>query len=189
MRAVRREAFVLPEDLAYVGVDMPLPIRYGQSTSQPSLIRRMTELLELRPGAKVLEVGTGSGYQTAILAELGYVEVFSVEVIPELAAQAAERLRQLGYTSLHLKCGDGYRGWPEHAPYDGIVVTAAPDHIPPPLLEQLAEGGRLVIPVGRYPSDQILYLVVKREGETTATELGWVAFVPLIRPSGPGPQA
>lgn len=183
MSAVRRDLFVLPADRELADADTALPIRCGQTISQPSLVRRMTELLELRPGNKVLEVGTGSGYQTAVLAELGYVEVYSVEIIPELAAEAAERLRRLGYTRVHLRCGDGYAGWPEHAPFDGIIVTAAPDHVPPPLLQQLAEGGRLVIPLGPRGEGQTLYKIERRAGEMIGTPITWVAFVPLTRPA------
>jgi protein-L-isoaspartate(D-aspartate) O-methyltransferase len=181
MRAVPRTAFVLPQDIGLAAEDMALPIQCGQTISQPSLVRRMIELLELCPGDKVLEVGTGSGYQTALLAELGYVEVYSLEIIPELARLAAARLEALGYIGLHLRVGDGYNGWPEHAPYEGIIVTAAPDHLPPPLVEQLAEGGRLIIPVGPRADNQLLYRVVKRDGERLITHESPVAFVPLTR--------
>ncbi len=141
----------------------------------------MTELLGLRPGDKVLEIGTGSGYQAAALAELGYVEVYSVEIIPELANQAADRLKALGYTGIHLKQGDGYYGWEEHAPFDAIIVTAAPDHLPSPLAAQLAEGGRLVIPIGPPGGYQTLWKFVKEGADLKAYSLGGVAFVPFTR--------
>lgn len=184
MRTVPRERFVLPDDIPFAYVDSALKIDCGQTISQPSLVLRMTELLALSPGEKVLEIGTGSGYQTAILAELGYVEVYSVEIIPELARAAARRLAALGYGHVHLHLGDGYKGWPEHAPYEAIIVTAAPDHIPPPLLEQLADGGRLVIPVGPPRRGQTLFRIVKREEEVIITHRYPVAFVPLTRPDG-----
>ncbi len=179
MRSVPRHLFVPPDylDLAYD--DRPLPIGYGQTISQPYIVAWMTELLQLKPEEKVLEIGTGSGYQAAVLAELGYVEVYSIEIIPELAEQAAERLRRLGYGQVHLTQGDGYFGWPEHAPYDAIIVTAAPDHLPPPLVEQLKEGGRLVIPIGPRGGWQTLWRFTKKAGEVQAEALDYVSFVPL----------
>lgn len=179
MRSVPRHLFVPPDylDLAYD--DRPLPIGYGQTISQPYIVAWMTELLQLKPGEKVLEIGTGSGYQAAVLAELGYVEVYSIEIIPELAAQAAERLRRLGYGQVHLTQGDGYFGWPEHAPYDAIIVTAAPDHLPPPLVEQLKEGGRIVIPIGPRGGWQTLWRFTKQAGGVQAEALDYVSFVPL----------
>jgi protein-L-isoaspartate(D-aspartate) O-methyltransferase len=179
MRSVPRHLFVPPDylDLAYD--DRPLPIGYGQTISQPYIVAWMTELLQLKPGEKVLEIGTGSGYQAAVLAELGYVEVYSIEIIPELAEQAAERLRRLGYGQVHLTQGDGYFGWPEHAPYDAIIVTAAPDHLPPPLVEQLKEGGRLVIPIGPRGGWQTLWRFTKQAGQVQAEALDYVSFVPL----------
>ena len=179
MRTVPRHLFVPADylDLAYD--DRPLPIGYGQTISQPYIVAWMTELLQLKPGEKVLEIGTGSGYQAAVLAELGYVEVYSIEIIPELAAQAAERLRRLGYGRVHLTQGDGYFGWPEYAPYDAIIVTAAPDHLPPPLVEQLKEGGRLVIPIGPRGGWQTLWRFTKQAGEVQAEALDYVSFVPL----------
>jgi len=147
LRSVPRHRFV---PLALVGeayADQPLPIGEGQTISQPYIVALMTELLRILPGERVLEVGTGSGYQAAVLAELG-AEVYSIEIVENLGRQAAARLAALGYERIHLRIGDGYRGWPERAPFAGILVTAAPDHVPRPLLEQLAPGGRLVLPVG-----------------------------------------
>ncbi len=179
MQTVPRHEFVLPEYLNQAYEDHPLPIGYGQTISQPYIVAWMTELLELKPGEKVLEIGTGSGYQAAILARLGYVDIYSVEIIPELAQQAQERLQRLGYPNVHLKSGDGYYGWQEYAPYDAILVTAAPDHLPPPLVAQLKEGSRLVIPIGPPGSYQTLWKFVKQEGKLTAYDLGGVIFVSL----------
>jgi protein-L-isoaspartate(D-aspartate) O-methyltransferase len=147
LRMVPRHRFVPPALAAEAYADEPLPIGEGQTISQPYIVALMTELLQVAPGERVLEIGTGSGYQAAVLAELG-AEVYSIEIVEGLGRQAAARLAALGYERVHLRIGDGYRGWPERAPFAGILVTAAPDHIPRPLLEQLAPGGRLVIPVG-----------------------------------------
>ncbi len=178
MRAIPRHLFV-PADLvdrAYE--DHPLPIGYGQTISQPYIVALMTEKLGIRPGDKVLEIGTGSGYQAAVLAQLG-VEIYSVEIVPELARSAGERLKQLGYR-VAVKQGDGYYGWQEHAPYDAIIVTAAPDHVPQPLVRQLKDGGRLVIPVGPRGSFQTLWQFTRRGDDLAAVDLGGVAFVPLV---------
>jgi protein-L-isoaspartate(D-aspartate) O-methyltransferase len=183
MSTVPRHAFVPPEYLDQAYYDHALPIGYGQTISQPFVVAWMTELLELKPGEKVLEIGTGSGYQAAILAELGYVEVYSIEIVPELADIAAARLQELGYPEVRTRQGDGYYGWPEYAPFDAIIVTAAPDHLPAPLAAQLAEGGRLVIPIGPPGWFQSLWKFVKEEGELTAYNMGGVGFVPL---TGPG---
>jgi protein-L-isoaspartate(D-aspartate) O-methyltransferase len=182
MRAVPRERFVLPDDVALAYEDRPLSIGEGQTISQPSLVRRMTEWLALRAGERVLEVGTGSGYQTAILAELGYVQVYSVELMPTLHTAAVERLRALGYMRVQLRQGDGYLGWPEAAPFNAIIVTAAAPHLPPPLVIQLAEGGRLVIPIGPVGQEQTLYRLLKRAGRLHVLQRLTVAFVPLRRP-------
>jgi protein-L-isoaspartate(D-aspartate) O-methyltransferase len=179
--SVPRHKFVPEEyvDMAYE--DMALPIGYGQTISQPSLVAWMTELLELEPGEKVLEIGTGSGYQAAILAELGYVEVYSIEIVPQLYERTSQlfTIKELGYPNVHLKQGDGYYGWPEHAPYDAIIVTAAPDHLPPQLEAQLAEGGILLIPIGPPGFYQTLWKFVKEEGGLTAYNMGSVIFVPF----------
>jgi protein-L-isoaspartate(D-aspartate) O-methyltransferase len=180
MRTVPRHLFVPEDDQDYAYGDHPLPIGYGQTISQPYIVALMTELLELKEGDKVLEVGTGSGYQAAILGQIPGIEVYTIEIIPELAASAQERLAGLGYTQVHCKEADGYFGWPERAPFDAIIVTAAPDHVPQPLADQLAEGGRLVIPVGPPGGYQTLWKFVKQpDGELKAFNMGGVAFVPL----------
>ncbi len=179
LELVPRHEFVPEEyrNLAYE--DRPLPIGYGQTISQPYIVGLMTEELGVKPGDKVLEIGTGSGYQAAILAAMG-LEVYSLEIIPELARAADERLKRLGY-QVTVKQGDGYLGWPEHAPYDAIIVTAAPDHVPRPLFEQLKVGGRLVIPVGPPGGYQTLWRFTKiNEEEWEAHDLGGVAFVPMV---------
>ncbi len=179
MRTVPRHKFVSPDYVNQAYENHPLPIGYGQTISQPYIVAWMTELLQLQHGEKVLEIGTGSGYQAAILAELGYVEVYSVEIVPELAASAAKRLQDLGYTKVHIKQGDGYYGWPEYGPFDAIIVTAAPAHLPAPLTEQLADGGRIVIPIGPSGWYQSLWKFIKENGELKAYDFGGVAFVPL----------
>ena len=179
MRTVPRHKFVTDEYLDQAYENHPLPIGYGQTISQPYIVAWMTELLELQPGEKVLEIGTGSGYQAAVLAELGYVDVYSIEIVPELADSAAVRLKDLGYTEIQVKQGDGYYGWSEYAPFDAIIVTAAPDHLPAPLTEQLTEDGRIVIPIGPPGWYQSLWKFVKEEGELTAYNMGGVAFVPF----------
>lgn len=178
MREVPRHKFVPDEyqDSAYA--DHPLPIGHGQTISQPYIVALMTEALRLQPGQRVLEIGTGSGYQAAILDEMG-MQVFTIDIIPELAEQAAQRLKGLGYTNITPRNADGYFGWEENAPFDAIIVTAAPDHLPQPLAEQLAEGGRLIVPIGPVGSVQTLWLFEKVQGELQATNLGAVTFVPL----------
>jgi len=181
MRKVPRHEFV-PEQWAVAAYeDHPLPIGCGQTISQPYIVALMTELVQPTQGAKVLEVGTGSGYQAAILAETG-AEVYSIEILGPLAKESAERLKRLGYDRVHVKQGDGYLGWPEHAPFDAIVVTAGADHVPPPLVEQLKPGGRMVIPVGQLHGEQSLLLVQKSsDGKVTTRNVGAVLFVPLTR--------
>jgi protein-L-isoaspartate(D-aspartate) O-methyltransferase len=178
METVPRHEFVLPEYLDEAYADHPLPIGYGQTISQPYIVAVMTEMLHLHRDAKVLEIGTGSGYQAAILSGLTQ-EVYSIEIIASLCAQAQERLARLGYRNVQVKCGDGYNGWEEHAPYDAIIVTAAPDHIPQPLVNQLADGGRMVIPVGPPGAYQVLWLVERRGEEIKSQRTMGVAFVPL----------
>lgn len=179
LRKVRREAFV-PKALAFHAyVNAPLPIGCGQTISQPYIVALMTELLDLRPTDHVLEVGTGSGYQAAMVAELAG-SVCSIEVVPDLAAHAAEVLAAEGYGRVALRTGDGALGWPERAPFDAIIVTAAARDVPPALLEQLRPGGRLVIPVGEAWGEQELRLLRKdAEGNVTSRTVLSVAFVPL----------
>ena len=180
MLKVPRHLFV-PENLTSSAYsDTPLPIGYGQTISQPYIVALMTESLQLKKGFKVLEVGTGSGYQAAVLAEIGCV-VFSVEVIKILADTAQERLNRLGYPEISVRWGDGYFGWEEEAPFDSIIVTCAIDHVPPPLIEQLKEGGKMVIPVGPPYSLQTLWLFIKENGQLTSENLGGAIFVPLLR--------
>jgi len=173
---VERHLFV-PENLqkqAYQ--DEPLPIGYGQTISQPYIVAYMTEQLELNGDEKVLEIGTGSGYQAAILGELA-MEVYTIEIVPELGEIANQRLSNLEYTNVHVRIGDGYNGWPERAPFDAVIVTAAPDHIPPPLVDQMKIGGRLIIPVGDY--SQELLLMVKTEKGIEKKRKIPVRFVPM----------
>jgi protein-L-isoaspartate(D-aspartate) O-methyltransferase len=176
MRRVPRHELVPESQRPHAYEDRPLPIGRGQTISQPYVVAAMSEAVGLSGGEKVLEVGTGSGYQAAVLAELG-VTVYSIELEPELAERARKDLARLGYTKVHVLAGNGYRGWPEHAPFDAIVVTAAPDHVPPALLEQLAEGGRMVLPVGSF--DQELVLIRKDEHGVHRQNLMGVRFVPM----------
>ncbi len=179
MQTVPRDQLVPPEYKSMAYGDHPLPIGYGQTISQPYIVAWMTELLDLKQGEKVLEIGTGSGYQAAVLAELGYVDVYTIEIVPELEETAARRLSDLGYSRIHIKQADGYYGWPEFAPFDAIIVTAAPDHLPAPLASQLAAGGRLIIPIGPQGGFQTLWKFVKENGELKAYNQGSVSFVPL----------
>jgi protein-L-isoaspartate(D-aspartate) O-methyltransferase len=188
MASVPRHKFVPSEYLNQAYENHPLPIGYGQTISQPYIVAWMTELLELQPGERVLEIGTGSGYQAAILAELGYVEVYTIEIVPELADSAVARLEELGFRNVHVKQGDGYYGWSEYAPFDAIIVTAAPDHLPAPLVEQLTEDGRLVIPIGPPGWVQTLWKFVEEEGELRGYNLGGVQFVPFTGPGAEQPQ-
>lgn len=180
MNSVPRHLFVPDDYLTSAYADHPLPIGYGQTISQPYIVALMTELLALKAGERVLEIGTGSGYQAAVLAELGFVEVYSIEIVPQLAEEAGERLQQLGYTNVHTRQGDGYFGWAEAAPFDAIVVTAAPDHLPQPLVQQLTAGGRLVIPIGPAGGYQTLWQFVNdKDKGLIAYNMGGVAFVPF----------
>lgn len=178
MESTLRHCFVREQDLRHAYADHPLPIGYGQTISQPYIVALMTELLALEPDDKVLEIGTGSGYQAAILSEL-VDEIYTVEIIKELADSAAERLAALGYENVTVRHADGYYGWEEHAPYDAIIVTAAPDHVPPPLVSQLEDGGRLIIPVGPQGGFQVLWQITRRGEQVEAKEITGVRFVPL----------
>ena len=178
MRRVPRHRFVPTLYSTFAYMDGPLPIGHGQTISQPSLVALMTEGLALQGAKKVLEVGTGSGYQAAVLAEI-VPNVFTIEIVEPLATETAQTLAELGYRNIHTRVGDGYRGWPEEAPFDAIIVTAAPDHVPQPLLDQLAVGGRLILPVGRFFQTLELYRRTA-EGYERKT-LTPVRFVPLVR--------
>lgn len=179
--SVPREAFVPLDEEPHAYANVPLPIGYGQTISQPFIVAVMTDLLRPRADDTVLEVGTGSGYQAAILGEL-VKQVYSIEVVEALAEQAGERLARLGCTNVEVRYGDGYNGWPEHAPFDGIIVTAAAPFIPPPLVHQLKKGGRMVIPVDEGMEGQSLMLLEKHaSGEVTSRNMLAVAFVPLTR--------
>jgi protein-L-isoaspartate(D-aspartate) O-methyltransferase len=180
MKKVPRHLFVTKEyqDEAYN--DYPLPIGYNQTISQPYIVAFMTDVLKPGSKMKALEVGTGSGYQAAVLAEI-VDKVYTIEIVPELAMESAERLKKLGYNNVICKYGDGYQGWKEYAPFDLIIVTAAAETIPQPLINQLAENGRLVIPVGKPYAVQELQLVVKKKGKTETKRLTFVRFVPFKR--------
>ncbi|MGD8485841.1 MAG: protein-L-isoaspartate(D-aspartate) O-methyltransferase [Chloroflexota bacterium] len=182
MRTVPRHAFIPTEHLALAYADHPLPVGYGQTISQPSLVAFMTELLEVEPGDRVLEIGTGSGYQAAILAELTD-EVHSIEIVPELAGIARAVLDELGYEDeVAVRRADGYFGWEDRSPFDAIIVTAAPDHLPRPLVNQLEpEGGRMVIPIGPVGDVQVLWLVTREGDEVSMERLLDVRFVPFTR--------
>jgi protein-L-isoaspartate(D-aspartate) O-methyltransferase len=184
MRAVPREDFV-PADLAeYAYEDGPLPIGHGQTISQPYIVAVMTAAARVRPGDRVLEIGTGSGYGAAVLSKIAG-EVYTVERIEGLADSARERLAALGYGNVHVRCGDGTLGWAEHAPYDAIIVTAGGPTVPRALLDQLKPGGRLVMPLGSEPRAQRLIRRTRTGPETyTQDDLEWVAFVPLIGEQG-----
>ncbi len=179
MRTVPREAFVPKAEAAFAYENRPLPIGHGQTISQPFIVALMTELLDVEPGAHILEIGTGCGYQTAILCALG-ARVCSVEVVEPLATAATARLAGLGYSGASVRAGDGHGGWPEHAPFDGIIVTAAAPSVPPSLPDQLKPGGCLVIPVGRAAATQNLQRICRRaDGSSEAKTVLRVAFVPL----------
>jgi protein-L-isoaspartate(D-aspartate) O-methyltransferase len=178
MERVPRHEFVPHQHKNQAYADHPLPIGYGQTISQPYIVALMTELLELESTDRVLEVGTGSGYQAAILAEI-VAEVYTVEIIAPLAVDARERLERLGYANVHVLHADGYFGWEEHAPYDAIVVTAAPDHIPQPLVQQLKDGARLVVPVGPPGGYQTLWQITNEGGKIKKRNVTGVLFVPL----------
>jgi protein-L-isoaspartate(D-aspartate) O-methyltransferase len=180
LRKVPRHLFVPEEYINEAYDDNPLPIGYGQTISQPYIVAYMTEVAKPGPSKKALEIGTGSGYQAAILAEI-VKKVYSVEIVPELALESAERLKKLGYNNIVVKYGDGYKGWKEFSPFDIVIVTAAAEQIPEPLIEQLAENGRLVIPIGSPNAVQELILLEKKNGKITKSHLTFVRFVPFKR--------
>jgi protein-L-isoaspartate(D-aspartate) O-methyltransferase len=179
MARVPRHRFVLPGDEVQAYGDHPLPIGQGQTISQPYIVALMTQLAGVKPSDRVLDIGTGSGYQAAVLAEMG-AEVASIEIVPELAEQAAKRLKELKYDNVTVRAGDGYRGWPERAPFKAIILAAAAPKIPEPLIEQLAPGGKLVVPVGPEGGLQQLLVITKNADGTTKREtIAPVAFVPM----------
>lgn len=182
MQKVPRHEFVPEKYRTEAYNDHPLPIGYGQTISQPYIVALMTELADVQKGEKVLEIGTGSGYQAAILAEITD-SVFTIEIITELTEEAKKRLKRLGYSKITVKNADGYYGWKEYAPFDAIIVTAAAEHIPPPLIEQLKEGGKMVIPIGHPLQVQDLFVVEKKSGKIKSKNILPVRFVPLIRGS------
>jgi len=180
MEAVPRAEFVPAAQRPHAYEDRPLPIGEDQTISQPYIVALMTELLAVKEGDRVLEIGTGSGYQAAVLAELT-PHVYTIEIIPTLAERAEETLRRLGYDTVEVMAGDGYLGWPEHAPFDGIIVTCAPEEVPEPLKEQLREGGRMVIPVGPQWTHQTLYVLTKKGEALEQKAVIPVRFVPMVR--------
>ncbi len=177
MAKVPREEFVPADERAAAYTDHPLPIGYDQTISQPYIVAFMTEQLHPKPSDRVLEIGTGSGYQAAILAEL-VAEVYTIELVEPLARNAEATLARLGYKNLHVKVGDGYKGWPENAPFDAIIVTCAPDRVPRPLTDQLKDGGRMIIPVGNRFAQE-LYLLEKKNGQLKESAVLPVRFVPM----------
>jgi protein-L-isoaspartate(D-aspartate) O-methyltransferase len=180
LRKVPRHLFVPASIIKDAYEDRPLPIGYGQTISQPYIVAYMTEVVQPKPGHRVLEIGTGSGYQAAVLAEV-VKEVYTIEIVDSLGNQARNRLNKLDYKKVTVRTGDGYHGWKEKAPFDAIVVTAAAEHIPPPLIEQLKEGGRMIIPIGSPFNVQQLMLVEKKAGKTRTTSIMPVRFVPFKR--------
>jgi protein-L-isoaspartate(D-aspartate) O-methyltransferase len=181
MGKVQRHEFVPIEVQPFAYANAPLPIGYDKTISQPFIVALMTDLLDVGADDKVLEIGTGLGYQAAILAELAR-QVYSIEIIEELAEQAKQRLKRQGYTNVELRIGNGYHGWPEHAPFDKVIVTAAPDLIPPPLIRQLKAGGKMVIPAGLPQTQQLLLVEKDRNGRTTTKEILQVRFSQLEEP-------
>ncbi len=180
MRKVPRELFVPTSMQERAYEDNALPIDKNQTISQPYIVAFMTEMIDPAPTDKVLEIGTGSGYQAAVLAEI-VEKVYTIEIIPELGQQAKLTLDAIGYENIETKIGDGYHGWKDHAPYDAIIVTAAPENIPQPLIDQLKDGGKMIIPVGPVYSTQFLILVAKHKGEATTKRTIPVRFVPFTR--------
>jgi len=180
MRKVPRHLLVPEKIRDYAYDDRPLPIGEGQTISQPYIVAFMTEMIKVNPEMKVLEIGTGSGYQAAVLAEI-VKEVFTIEIFEGLGKRASRDLQNLGYENIQVRIGDGYKGWPEEAPFDAIIVTAAPEEIPQPLIDQLKEGGRMVIPVGQVGRIQQLILGEKKNGKFRTRNVSSVQFVPFLR--------
>lgn len=180
MRKVPRHLLVPGNVRQLAYADGPLPIGYGQTISQPYIVAFMTEAIDPKPGMKVLEIGTGSGYQAAVLGEI-VGEVYTIEIVEPLGTKAKKDLEKLGYKNVHVRVGDGYKGWPEQAPFDAIIVTAAPEKVPQPLKDQLKEGGKMIIPVGSNTDTQELRLLEKRKGKIRTTSLLPVRFVPFTR--------
>jgi protein-L-isoaspartate(D-aspartate) O-methyltransferase len=180
MRKVPRHLLVPEKVRSYAYDDMPIPIGEGQTISQPYIVALMTELIKPNKDMKVLEIGTGSGYQAAVLAEI-VREVYTIEIFESLGIRAERDLKALGYNNIHVRVGDGYKGWPEQAPFDAIIVTAAPEEIPQPLIDQLAEGGRMIIPVGEVGKVQQLILGEKSKGKFKTRFVSSVRFVPFLR--------
>jgi protein-L-isoaspartate(D-aspartate) O-methyltransferase len=179
MRKVPRHAFIPAGRRRYAYVDSALPIEHGQTISQPYIVAFMTEALQLDPNSKVLEIGTGSGYQAAVCAEIAR-EVYTIEIVEELAAGAAKLLKELGYDNVHVKAGDGYFGWPEHAPFDAIIGTAAAGRVPEPLLEQLKPGGRMILPVeGDFGFQHLILITKDEDGNLQQKNVMPVRFVPM----------
>ncbi len=183
MGLVPRHEFVSENVKSLAYNDSPLPIGYNQTISQPYIVAYMSEALDVKPGSKILEIGTGSGYQAAVLAQMG-MQVFTIEIVPELAAQAQENLTRTGYTQVKVVHGDGYKGWPDEAPFDAIILTAAPQSIPPALIEQLKVNGTMILPVGPVHSVQSLKRIVKKKEGYTQTTLLPVRFVPMVKQEG-----
>lgn len=178
MRQVPRHEFVPDAQRIHAYEDRPLPIAHGQTISQPYIVAAMTELLHLTPADRVLEIGTGSGYQAAVLGRLAK-QVYTLEILEPLGREADRTLKRLGFDNVHVRIGDGYLGWPEAAPFDAIIVTCAPDEVPQPLLDQLKEGGRMIIPVGPAGGSQSLHLLSKEAGSVRQTRILPVRFVPM----------
>ncbi len=177
MRRVPRHKFVPKSEERAAYSDSPLPIGWGQTISQPYIVAYMTEQLDVQPGDTVLEIGTGSGYQAAILGELA-AQVYTIEIVEPLCKLARAKLAELGYKNVQVRCGDGYKGWPEHAPFDAIIVTAAPEKVPQALIDQLKVGGRMILPVGRYYQELVL-ITKNKDGTITRKKLLPVRFVPM----------
>ncbi len=178
METVPRHLFVEPSDLSHAYSDNALAIKENQTISQPFVVALMTEAAQLMPNHKVLEIGTGSGYQAAVLSEI-VAEVYTIEIVKPLAESAANRFKELGYNNIHSKWGDGYAGWPEVSPFDAIIITAAAPKIPRPLIRQLKNGGKIVLPLGVSPRSQELIVLTKKDDALIRTELGSVVFVPM----------